>query len=124
MIITDTRTKIISKVLQSIILMSSIVLSISAIIWIYFIILGFIHIGHLPRYGDTEIISFDGLDRKLIVYSLSPMFYGFCCWAAALLINKIFKITKIDNWLFISSLIIVILNILIVISPSFVWALD
>ena len=81
-------------------------------------------LGHLPEYGDRELISFDGLDRKLLVYATFIMFYGILTWTGTFFLVRIFRVKRIKKWKLILGALVLILNILIMFSPSFEWALD
>ena len=114
----------INSILRILYLTSSFILLISALIWIYFITQGWALFGHLPKYGDLEIISVGGFDRMLIIFSTVSMFYGFCIWLGAILIDKIFKMSLTKKREIIAGSLIILLDILIISSPSFSWALD
>ena len=96
---------------------------VSTLIWVYFIVLGWVQIGHFPEYGDFEVVSSNGWDRNLIIFSTITIFYGLCIWPGSILLAKIFK-TKMNKWALIISLTITILDLLIIVSPAFSWLLD
>ena len=118
------KTHIISPALKILISLSTLLLLASGIIWIYFIVMGWIQIGHFPHYGDSEIISINGPDRKLILFSTITLFYSICVWPIAVLFNKIFQLQSINRGVVIFGLFIFFIDILLIMSPAFDWILD
>ena len=116
--------KLIAQACKWLFTVSSLALLLSAGVWLYFIALGFAEIGHLPRYGDPEVISFDGLDRQLLLASTTTMFYGIITWVLTLLLIRTLKIFKPDKSIFKMGLVALVVNLLIIFSPCFTWALD
>ncbi len=115
--------KFLVKLLFIIQLITGLVLLIADLVWSYFIIKGLNYLGHLPEYGDTEIISFDGLDRIILIYSTVFMVWGLIIWSIGFTLNIIFKLYRINKLIYVG-LIAFAFNLIILFSPSFAWALD
>lgn len=116
--------KLIAPLCKWLFVVSSFALLFAAGVWLYFIILGFSEIGHLPRYGDPEVISFDGLDRQILLLSLNIMFYGLIAWVLSVIANRVLRLFKTNKVIFRIGLTALIADLLIIFSPCFVWALD
>lgn len=69
----------------------------SELIWIFFIGKGYINLGRLPNYGDPEVVSFNGLDRMLVIYSFGIMLCGSLIWITITIINYFVKMYIINN---------------------------
>lgn len=124
MTIAYLTSSVISPFLKSVLTLTTILLICSGLIWVYFIAYGTIEFGHLPKYGDPELISYDGLDRKLIVCSTLIMFYGVLTWTGTFLLTRVLRIKGIPPRVLNLGLLTLIGNLLIMFSPSFIWALD
>ncbi len=121
---SQAKTKIIVPIVRYAFGLSLILLVTSIIIWIYFILMGFMELGHFPKYGDAEFISNDGLDRKALIFSLIAMFYGTLTIIICYLLNIILKLKSIKKKLFFISLGLILINFIIINSSAFEWALD
>ena len=72
-------------------------LIIGASIWSYFFIRGYLILGHFPNYGDPEIVSFDGIDRQMVIYSLLVMFFGMPAFVILTVIDLITKFKIVNS---------------------------
>ena len=116
----DTLTRYI-KIVYIII---SLGLILTGLIWISFILKGYLKLGHLPIYGDPEIVSFSGFDRQLVIFCLLFYMYGMFTWAIITLSSIIFKL-KIITWTNLQlGLIGIAIDYLITLTPQFMWLLD
>lgn len=102
----------------------SFLLAFCCIGWIVLIAEGAYINGHIPKYGDIETISFDGLDRFFVGYSLTIMILGGLLWLTVTIINKKLKWIKFNRTIFAIGIISIIVSALIIISPCSTWALD
>ena len=124
MTFSETKIKIAYPFVKYTSRLSVVFLILSIIIWSYFIIIGSIEFGHFPKYGDTELISSNGIDRNVIIFATQLMFYGILTILICYLINFILKLQAINEKLIITSLLVIGINVLIIFSSAFVWALD
>jgi len=124
MTIADLKSNFLSPLLKSVLTLTTFLLICSGLIWIYFIAYGTIELGNFPKYGDPELISFDGFDRKLIVGSTFIMFYGILTWIGTFLLTTVLRIKRIPPRVLILGISALTVNLLIMFSPSFTWALD
>ena len=121
---TETKLKIINPFVIYTLRMATILLVLSIIIWSYFVLLGLLEFGHFPKYGDTELISSNGFDRKAIIFATFIMFYGISTILICYLVNLILKPQIIRKKLIFTSMVIIGINLLIMYSSAFGWALD
>jgi hypothetical protein len=110
--------------IQKIHLIIGICLVFSGFIWYYLILKGYYLLGHLPVFGDTEIISFDGFDRQLINITFLTMFWGTCIWIIMNLCSFLFKLKIITKSNLIVGLIGIVIVLTIILSPQLGWILD
>ena len=96
----------------------------SGLIWCFFILKGYSLMGHLPVFGDPEVISFSGLDRYLIFFTLDVVFFGFCILTLITLICILFRLKFLNRLNLIIGLVGIALDIVIFYSPQFEWILD
>ena len=95
-----------------------------ALVWIFFILKGYFRVGHLPVYGDAEVVSFEGFDRHLVLSGLLVFELSFVIWFLMTLSNLLRKL-RIVTWKnMIIGLIGSGLTVLVIISPQFEWLLD
>ena len=95
-----------------------------ALVWGYFILKGYFRVGHLPVYGDAEVVSFDGFDRQLVLSGLLVFELSFIIWFLMTLWSLLRK-RQIVTWKnMIIGLIGIGLTVLVIISPQFEWLLD
>lgn len=121
---SEIKYKFISPLIKYILKFTVTLLLLSIIIWGYFIILGATQIGHFPKYGDPEIISINGIDRKALILGTLIMFYGIITLVICHLINAILKLKTINKKLIFISLSVTGINLAIIYSSAFAWALD
>lgn len=110
------------KILKYLFFTDLILLFSSQIIVICFIVYGYINLGHLPKYGDKELISTNYFDRQLITFGIITMIYCFMISIVLFIIN-IF-INRFSRKEIILFSIVIIIYLLITFSPSFEWILD
>ncbi len=114
-------TKIVRQAHQSI----AIILFVPASVCLYFIMKGFLQMGHLPHAGDPALISLDGPDRTMVMWSMGLMFYGIISWTAIVLLRRIFSVNITSRFSMIVGLIGVCLNVvLLVFNDQITWLLD
>lgn len=88
-----------------------------------FILKGYLKLGHLPVYGDPEVVTFNGLDGQLVTYAVLSAFLGFGIWTLLILVN--FMGYKIINRTSVTIGIIGIVFCFVIFrSPQFEWLLD
>lgn len=98
-------------------------LIVSILLFCYFLIKGFLILGHIPYSGDQEVISNIGFDRKIVIVMLYPMFYGILLWIIFMVCGMILKVRRTRR-AFIIGLILCLLNILIMLSSQLAWIMD
>lgn len=98
-------------------------LLISILIFTFFIVKGFIILGHIPFYGDKEVKSFHGFERIVEMIMLYPMFYGILSWAFLTVYGFLSNYRRKNKELFIG-LILCLLNVLIMFSSQLAWIID
>jgi hypothetical protein len=104
--------------------LTGIILLFSGLVWWFFLFKGYYELGHFPSYGDPEIVSFDGLDRKFLIYSLLFMFWGFICWMLITISSLFFKLKIINKSNLIIGLIGIGLDCSVVLNSGFDWITD
>jgi len=124
MTFSETKTYFIRPLVNYIFRLTLALVILSTIIWLYFILLGSFHLGHFPKYGDPELISFDGIDRKALILSTLITIYGVLIIMICNLANLILRLRAISKKLIFISIAVVILNFIIIYSSAFEWALD
>jgi len=95
----------------------------SIIIFTAFILKGFLAIGHLPFYGDKEIISHNGFESKIVIIMLYPMWFGTYLWIATFIFGLFINIKR-ERKAFICGLAVCVVNLLISFSSQLAWILD
>jgi hypothetical protein len=124
MTFSQTKINILNPLVNYTLRLTTILLVLSIIIWSYFILQGLIEFGHFPKYGDSELISLNGFDRKAIIFATMIMIYGILTILSCYLVNLILKLQTIRKKLIIISLMVIGINLLIMYSSAFGWALD
>ena len=99
-------------------------LIIGASIWGHFFIQGYFTLGHLPTYGDPEIVSFDGIDRQMVIYSLVTMFYGMLTFIILTIVDLINRFKIVNSTVRIIGIFSLFLDILVIYSDQAKWLLD
>jgi hypothetical protein len=89
----------------------------------YFVHLGYQKLGHLPVYGDEEVISFDGPDRYIFIASFMTAFYGGFALLTLTAMRTLLKdmITR-SQWLAVS--VLSAMAAIMIWSPQTNWMLD
>ena len=92
-------------------------------VWMYFVHLGYQKLGHLPVYGDEEVISFDGPDRYIFIATFMTAFYGGFALLTLIAVRTLLKdrITR-SQWLALS--VLTVMAALVIWSPQTNWMLD
>lgn len=110
------------KILKYLFFTDLILLFLSELIVICFIIYGDINLGHLPKYGDTELISKNNFDRQFITFGIITMIYCFIISIVLFIVNIL--INRFSRKEIILFSIVIIVYLLVTFSPSFEWILD
>ena len=105
-------------------LLAGISMILSGLTWAFFIFKGYLRVGHLPVYGDAEVVSFDGLDRQLVGYALITAFLAFGIWALLTLISIVAGLKIINRTSITIGLIGIAICFVAFRSPQFEWLLD
>ena len=96
---------------------------ISILIFSFFIAKGYAILGHIPFYGDTEVISYDGFDRTIVILMFYPMFCGYLLWMFLIFCGLLLGFKR--KWKsIIIGLVLCVLNILAMNTSQFAWILD
>jgi len=93
-------------------------------VWIFFISKFYINNGRLPIYGDPEIVSFNGLDRNLVAYSLGVMIYGTFIWIIITSINFFVRKNVVSKIALVFGIIVISISLILILSPQSTWLLD
>ncbi|MFN3755218.1 hypothetical protein [Flavobacterium sp.] len=109
--------------LNSLIVFVEVAMLISILIFSFFILKGFIILGHIPFYGDKEVISYNGFERIVAMIMLYPMFYGILSWTFLTVCGFLSSYRRKNKELLIG-LILCLLNVLIMFSSQFEWIID
>lgn len=91
--------------------------------FLYFIVNGYVNLGHIPFYGDRELIAYNGLDRILVIVMIYPMCLGYLLWLFFILCGFLSGIERKPINIIIG-LGLCILNLLAMFSSQFAWILD
>ena len=118
-----SRKSKISIILNSMFTFIELSMIISFIIFCFFVIKGYAILGHIPFYGDKEVISYNGFDRKVVMAMLYPTFYGMFSWIFLIVCGIIVNVNR-KRKAVIFGLVLCLLNILILFSSQFEWIID
>lgn len=110
------------KIIKYLFFTDLILLFLSELIVICFIIYGYINLGYLPKYGDTELISNNNFYRQLITFGIITMIYCFMISIVLFIVNIL--INRFSRKEIILFSIVIIIYLLVTFSPSFEWILD
>src|SRR5688572_24452562 len=85
-------------------------------IWIYFFIKGYLYIGHLPRYGDAEIVPNEGIERDLVGFGVTAILSGAYVLTLMVLID-FYSGVKMNKRIRILGIISILLAIVVFCNP-------
>lgn len=105
-------------------LLAGISMILSGLTWAAFIFKGYLRVGHLPVYGDPEVVSFNGLDRQLVGYAFATAFFAFGIWALLTLISVVANLKIINRISVTIGIIGIVICFVLFRSPQFEWLLD
>lgn len=111
------------KILQLIIFCLSVT---SLIIWFCFVANGYLKLGYLPKYGDTEFLLFGNknIHFALLFTSLYVTVYGSICWIALSIIKIFLDFDFLNSKKYLIGTICLALNFAFMFTPQFEWILD
>ncbi len=116
--------KAILKAFPIIHLLAAISMVLAGLTWAIFIFKGYRRLGHLPVYGDPEVVSFNGLDRQLVGYAFVTAFFAFGIWALLTLISVVANLKIINRTSVTIGIIGFVICFVFFRSPQFEWLLD
>jgi hypothetical protein len=124
----DSKSSLLKRVInvvRAINLVANSLIWISFSIFTYFVLKATQAIGHLPFYGDPELIEL-GYDKSYPFINLffELGFFGFIISLFILIINKFIKGYKTTNISITLGIIGLLLQIVYMFSPQFTWYVD
>lgn len=119
----STRKTKITIILNSMLIFIEFSMIISILIFCFFVAKGFSVLGHIPFYGDIEVISYNGLDRKVAIAMFFPILYGTFSWIFITICGIILNVNRKRKAIVLGS-ILCLLNILMMFSSQFAWIID
>jgi hypothetical protein len=118
--IKNNRTdKTLTYILKSV----ALAMFLSILIFIYFIIIGYWNLGHIPFYGDKEVLSHDGINRIMRMIMIYPMCFGIYFWMFFLTCGILGRFKRERKTILIG-FILCLLNITAIFSSQFSWIVD
>ena len=118
-----TKNSRVNKALNFLFIIVEFAMLLSILIFCFFIIKGYLILGHIPVYGDKEIISYNGFDRTITRIMLYPMFYGIYAWILLTICGLLLSFKRKRKSVIIG-LILCVLNLAAMFSSQFIWILD
>lgn len=98
-------------------------LAFAFLVWMYFVYLGYQKLGHLPVYGDEEVISLDGPDRLIFIATFMTAFYGGMGLLALIGVRALLK-DRLTRGQWLAAAVLVVFAALMLWSPQTSWMLD
>ncbi|WP_432670978.1 hypothetical protein [Flavobacterium sp. SM2513] len=118
-----TKKSRINATFNSVLVFIELTMLLSILIFSFFVIKGYSVLGHIPFYGDKEIVSFNGFDRKVVIIMLYPMWFGVYVWIFILVCSFLSNFKR-KRKAVIFGLILCLLNILAMFSSQLAWIID
>lgn len=95
----------------------------SILIFLFLVLKGYLYLGHIPSYGDKEVISFNGLDRIIVKVMLYLMSLGYILWLSCMFCGLLSGLERKRKFVIIG-FVLCFLNVLAMFSSQFAWVLD
>lgn len=99
---------------------------IASIIWISFVVNGYLQLGYLPQYGDEELVLFGNkkIHLALAIIALYINVFGAMIWFILLFLKLFFDFNSLQLKYTIVVSVIFVLNFLFMFTKQFAWILD